>query len=43
MTAVEVARHNRYSDIVEFVNTYQPQSRGELHCLSVVWILCVGD
>ena len=43
MTAVEIARHWGFSDIVEFLNTYQPQPRGELHCLSVVWIMCVGD
>ena len=42
-TAVEMARHKGHSDIVEFLNTYQPQPRGELHCLSVVWIMCVGD
>ena len=43
MTAVEIARHEGCSDIVKFLNTYQPQPRGELHCLSVVWIMCVGD
>ena len=30
MTAVEMARHKGFSDIVEFLNTYQPQPRGEL-------------
>ena len=43
MTAVEVAEDQEYSDIVEFLNTYQSQPRGELHCLSVVWIMCIGD
>ena len=39
---MEIARHLGYSDIVEFLNTYQPQPRGELHYLSVVWIMCIG-
>ena len=36
MTAVEVAKYEGCSDIVEFLNTYQSQPRGELHCLSGV-------
>ena len=34
-TAVEIARHWGHSDIVEFLNTYQPQPKGEPATLSV--------
>ena len=42
MTAVEMAKDLELNDIVEYLNTYQPQprARGELHCLG---ILCIGD